>query len=130
MSSTTLDQASVINSDKAKAGQTADGLLLRLPDEVVDILTEEQKERLTRVHVDDAWRRHPVDVRMSVPWFGKRFYMTVIAGEEKRGRGRRDLDKSKYPVHTIGNLFFFLGIATLFYLIAIFGMFFYSGVLR
>ncbi|SDG65286.1 hypothetical protein [Roseospirillum parvum] len=111
------------------AGPPPDSLLAQLPGEVLDILTGEQKARLTRIRIDGGWRRHPVDLRLSLPLPGRRFYLTVIAGEEKRDAHRRQAERHRYPLPTVGNLFFLLGLAGLFYATAMVGMLFYSGVL-
>lgn len=65
-----------------------------------------------------------------MPFIGRRFYVTLIAGEEKRSAERRRLEREMRPVGTMGNFMFVLGIAALFYLVAIVGIFFYSEVLE
>lgn len=107
-----------------------DVLLARVPRAVRDTLTVEQKQGIANAMREVAWRKHPVDVRMSIPFFRRRFYFTMIAGEENRSNERRKIEQSLRPVRTMGNMMFILGIAAFFYLFAIFGIFFYSQVLE
>ena len=65
-----------------------------------------------------TWASHPIDIRLSVPFLKTRFYLTVVAGRERRKPQRRQEDRQSYPLLTFGNAFFALGIATLFSLTA------------
>ncbi|MFC1674124.1 hypothetical protein ACFL12_08350 [Pseudomonadota bacterium] len=66
-----------------------------------------------------TWVSHPIDIRLSLPFVGTRFYMTIVAGRERRRPQRRDVDRESYPLATLGNALFTLGIATLFTVTAI-----------
>ncbi|MBF0129587.1 MAG: hypothetical protein HQL33_06315 [Alphaproteobacteria bacterium] len=107
-----------------------DVLLARVPRAVKDTLTIEQKQGIANAMREVAWRKHPVDMRLSIPFFSRRFYFTMIAGEEQRSSERRKIEQNLRPVRTMGNMMFILGIAAVFYLFAIFGIFFYSQVLE
>lgn len=102
----------------------------RLPPWVMDTLTTEQKEAIHDVVADPTWSDHPVNVRLSMPWFGRSFYMTVVAGREKRGKERRKRERSRYPVRTVANIFFFIGLVTLFYMLALVGLALHSAILE
>ena len=55
-----------------------------------------------------AWAGgHPVNIRLSVPFFSRRFYLTVIAGQERRPAERLKADRSKHPLATRANIVFF-----------------------
>ncbi|NQU61348.1 MAG: hypothetical protein HQ512_09475 [Rhodospirillales bacterium] len=102
------------------AGETQTGQLFdRLPEWVVDTLSNEQKEAIHQASEDPAWSKSPVDIRFSLPFFGKKFYVTVVGGSEKRGNERLAEDRHKYPLRTLANIFFFIGLATLFYMLAV-----------
>lgn len=104
-----------------KVMETVQGnwLFERLPAWVVDTLTAEQKEAIHRVIEDPSWKRPPVNIRFTVPIIHKQFYVTVVSGEEKRSTERRHRDRHSYPLRTAANVFFFVGIATVFYMAAV-----------
>lgn len=66
-----------------------------------------------------TWVSHPIDIRISLPFMHKRFYFTIVAGQERRRRDRRHEDRSAYPLMTAGNVMFTMGIATLTSLVAL-----------
>jgi hypothetical protein len=54
-----------------------------------------------------AWAGgNPVNIRCSVPFFGRRFYLTVVAGQERRPAERLKADRSKHPLATRANIIF------------------------
>ncbi|MBT5837789.1 MAG: hypothetical protein HOH80_02225, partial [Rhodospirillaceae bacterium] len=59
------------------------------------------------------------NIRFSLPGLGRRYFLTVVGGEEKRSTERRAHEKHRYPLRTAANIFFFVGIAAVFYLIGI-----------
>ena len=61
------------------------------------------------------WKRHPVDIRFSLPFFGGRFYITVLSGPERRSAERRSAERHRYPLRTAANVFFVVGTAAAFY---------------
>ena len=94
-------------------------LYSRLPGWVIDTLSSEQKEAIFQAADENAWGRHPVNIRFSLQGLGRRYFLTVVGGEEKRSSERRAHEKHRYPLRTAANIFFFVGIAALFYLIGI-----------
>jgi hypothetical protein len=91
----------------------------RLPEWVIDTLTDEQKEAIHHAAEEPVWQRSPVDIRLTVPFFGRKFYFTFVGGSEKRSVERRAEERHQYPLRTAANIFFFIGLATLFYSAAI-----------
>ncbi len=63
-----------------------------------------------------AWRRHPVDIRLSLPWVGRRFYVTVVSGPERRPKTRRVAEGAQRPLIAIGNILFAIGLTTVLFL--------------
>lgn len=55
---------------------------------------------------------HPLNIRMSIPLIFGRYYITVVAGKERRARARLALDKRQHPLDTPGNVvfLFFIGL--------------------
>lgn len=100
----------------------------RLPPWVMDTLTPEQKEAIHHAVTDGAWGRHPINIRLSIPLLSRRFYLTVVGGEDKRGADRRAIDRNRYPLRTLANIFFFIGVATLFYMLALVGLAVHSTI--
>jgi hypothetical protein len=49
---------------------------------------------------------HPLNIRMSIPLIFGRYYITVVAGKERRARARLALDKRQHPLDTPGNVVF------------------------
>lgn len=62
---------------------------------------------------NQKWKRHPVDMRLTIPFLGSRFYFTFVAGREQRAPERRLEERKQYPVLTFGNLFFAFGLLTI-----------------
>ena len=61
-----------------------------------------------------AWSSgHPVNIRLSVPFFTGRCYLTIVAGRERRCPSRRDDERNKHPLATAGNITFMALLGTL-----------------
>jgi hypothetical protein len=52
---------------------------------------------------DAAWEQHPVDIRLSLPLIFARYYITIVAGKERRSAARRASERRKHPLNTSGN---------------------------
>jgi len=115
------DQA--INADTVPAimgaRTPASGLFERLPEWVLDTLSNEQKDAIHQAADDPEWRRSPVDIRFTVPFFGRKYFFTAVSGAEQRSDERREEERHHYPLRTFANIFFFVGLATLFYVAAV-----------
>lgn len=46
---------------------------------------------------------HLVNLRLSIPLPFKRYYITILAGEERRSAQRRVEDRQKHPIKTTAN---------------------------
>lgn len=49
---------------------------------------------------------HVINVRISIPLIFGRYYVTVVAGRERRNADRRKTERRKHPMVTLGNLLF------------------------
>lgn len=98
-------------------------VLARLPAEFVATLSPDQRSMLRQMLPGQPWRRHPVDMRFTLPLFGRGAYVTLVAGVEKRSSVRRRDDRYRYPLHTIGNLAFLGAVAALLYALVLTGIF-------
>lgn len=105
-------------------------LFERLPPWVVDTLTNEQKEAIHKAVSDPEWDMPPLNIRLSLPLLKRRYYVTVVGGEEKRSSSRRAHDRNRYPLRTVANFFFFIGLITIFYVVAVVGIAIYSSIIE
>ena len=76
------------------------------------------------------WKNHPVNVRFSLPFFGRRFYFTMIAGGEQRSPARIDEERTKHPVLTVSNLLFGCGVSTIFAFLALVALAMQSAIIE
>lgn len=68
---------------------------------------------------------HPLNIRVSVPLGVGRYYITLVAGKERRARARLAMDRTQHPLDTPGNVLFLAfvtmiataGSATFFYML-------------
>ena len=54
--------------------------------------------------------------------------ITVVGGEEKRDAERRAHERHNFPLRTVANVFFLIGLGTLFYMLAVFFLALQSAV--
>ncbi len=65
------------------------------------------------------WGRHPVNIRLTIPLPFRSFYVTIVAGPERRSRERRIVERGKHPLFVPGNIVFiflagsFVGLAVM-----------------
>ena len=64
------------------------------------------------------------------PIFGKKFFITVVSGAEKRSPQRRDQERHHYPIRTAANIFFFIGLGTLFYVAVVVALALQSAIVE
>ena len=57
--------------------------------------------------------RYPVDIRFSVPFLPQPFFVTLIAGSEKRGPQRLIQERERHPLNSWGNLATFVAFSTM-----------------
>lgn len=84
-----------------------------------DTATLEDGELLSGDEDPTTWVSHPIDIRISLPLLHRRFYFTIVAGQERRRADRRHEDRHSYPLVTAGNVMFTMGVATLFSIVAL-----------
>ena len=101
-------------------------LFKRLPEWVVDSLTSQQKAAIDSAVGARAWNRPPINIRFNVPFLTRRYYITIVSGEEKRTPKRLAEEHSRYPLRTLANAFFFVGALTAAYVMALVGLGVYS----
>ncbi len=97
----------------------ADSLFARLPARVMDTLTAEQRDAIHQAVCDPALRHPPINIRFSLPAFGRRYFLTIIGGAERRGARRRTHEQTKFPLRTVANFLFFIFLGALIYTLSI-----------
>lgn len=107
-----------------------DMLLDRIPAEVADTFTPAQRAALWNAVKPVSWRRHPVNIRLSFPIIGGRFFLTVVGGPEKRSAERRQRERRMFPLRTMGNILFLLGLGGAFYAAAVLGLALLSNLIE
>jgi hypothetical protein len=55
---------------------------------------------------------HPVNLRLSIPLLFGRYYLTIVAGRERRSATRRARDRRLHPMLTAGNAIFMFAIGS------------------
>lgn len=105
-------------------------LLDRIPPEVAETFTPAQRAALWSAVKPVTWRRHPVNIRLSFPIVGGRFFITVVGGPEKRAVERRQRERHMFPLRTLGNILFLLGVGGAFYLTAVLGIVLFSKLIE
>ncbi|MDP6572815.1 MAG: hypothetical protein QGI06_04830 [Rhodospirillales bacterium] len=103
-------------------------LFTRLPEWVVDSLTSRQKVAIDSAVGTRSWSRPPINIRFSVPFLTRRYYITVVSGEEKRTPKRLAEERDEYPLRTLANAFFFVGVLTAAYVVALIGLGVYNFI--
>ncbi len=97
----------------------ADSLFARLPAWVMDTLTAEQRDAIQQAVCDPSLRHPPINIRFALPAFGRRYFLTVIGGVERRGTRRRAQERTKFPLRTVANILFFIFLGVLIYALSI-----------
>lgn len=77
--------------------------LAHVPPQTAETFTVAQVEALKQACSQLNWKKHPVDIRLSVPVLFQRFYLVILAGPERRSRQRLQMESRKYPVWTTTN---------------------------
>ncbi len=79
-------------------------------DDTVENASNEQEEPSQPKTYARDWSRHPLNLRVSLPLPFGRWYMTLVAGKEKRCKGRLIEEREKHPLETIPNILFLLSV--------------------
>lgn len=84
-----------------------------LDSDIAESLNDEQKRAIEHaVKSMGLVARHSIDIRETVPWFGKRFYFVLLCGKDHRKQVR---ERSKL-VHVMLTLLVLVGLVSIFLL--------------
>jgi hypothetical protein len=101
-------------SNPSRKDSLFEQFLAHVPPQTAETFTDAQVEALKQACSQLNWKKHPVDLRFSVPVLFNRFYLVILAGPERRSRKRLQTEAHKYPVWTATNT---IAIATVFCLL-------------
>lgn len=85
-------------------------LFAEIDPQVANSFTTEQLAAIQRSLGSSSWNRHSLDIRVSVPIPGLRFYLVLLGGSERRSQKRLRYEKELYPFWTIKNILFLIAI--------------------
>ncbi len=119
-----------MTSDEKSSESHGDQLLARLPAATAETLNSAQKNAIVRAADEVATKSwvpdHAVDIRISFPL--ARYFLTIVAGHERRDDVRIGELRRAHPLRRIGNILFIGIAATAFYTAAALGVLVYSSV--
>lgn len=64
-------------------------LLGSMPQDIAQSFNEDQRLALQAALITNTRKRHPVDLRWSIPFLRRQFYLVLLMGEEERSKARR-----------------------------------------
>lgn len=80
-------------------------LISRMSPEIITSFSDAQLSALRAALASRSWRRHPVDLRLSIPFiFTKGIYIVFLMGLERRSRERLAKERSLNPIWTPTNV--------------------------
>ena len=88
-------------------------------DRIADMLADEAEESTSNAahpgtkptSQRTAWAgQHPINLRVTLPLPFRRWYVTLVAGPERRSNERLMQEREKHPLDTLPNLMFLLSI--------------------
>ncbi|MGM3305107.1 hypothetical protein ACSQ6I_03830 [Anabaena sp. WFMT] len=94
-------------------------ILARIPAQTSATFTDTQLTELKKVFIDRVSNSSPVDMRLSIPFFKRRFYLVLLIGKEKRSQQRlknsnfQVVNGSLVTIYSLAIISFLLG--TLYY---------------
>jgi hypothetical protein len=107
--------------DVAKSDAFMGRFFASIPLEICATYTPRQLAAVKRAFAGETGRRHPVDIRLSIPLLVRRFYLVLLMGPERRTAERRNRERSQNQIVRAANLVF-LSILIIVVLLALAGM--------
>lgn len=84
--------------------------LQRVPEDLADSFSDRQLMAVKTAFGARARGAHPVDIRLNLNFWLWRGYLVVLAGPERRSADRLAAERSRFPLITLGNTVFALGL--------------------
>ena len=80
------------------------------------------------VRATSAPPRYPINLRITIPFFPTRIFLTLIVGSEKREKSRRRAERALHPIDSLGNLMAVIGTLSVLSVAALFAALVVSGL--
>lgn len=106
--------AALNESSPSDAGTIRERLLTRMDPEVAGSFSEAQLRALEGALAAPASRRPAVDIRLTAPFFRRRFFITLLAGPEQRSQERLKQERARHAIWTLANTCLFVFLLLLF----------------
>ncbi len=91
-------------ANSSKSNPVLERLLKRMPSDVVASFTPSQFEALRAACHSETARKHAVDLRFTLPFPRRSFYLVMLAGRERRSAKRLREDRSYIYTSLLGSL--------------------------
>ena len=89
----------------AKPQQSLERQHERLEQETHEGLSNNSSASGRKTPGGEPWSNdHPVNIRLSIPLLFGRYYVTIVAGKERRSGERLASERKKHPLMKLGNL--------------------------
>ena len=98
----------------ARRGTIRERVLGPMDPKIAGSFTDVQIRELERVLAASSARRLPIDIRISVPLFGRKFFISFLAGPERRSADRLKEERAKHALWTFWNMCCFVFLLVLF----------------
>ena len=118
-----------VTLDRLKPSARMRRLMESLPNDMPASFTDAQREALGEAISSRTWRRQSVDIRLSMPFLWKRYFLTVVAGHERRPRLRRKAERVFHPLGSVGNALFMGAVTTVICSVLLIVVLVYSSIL-
>ncbi len=77
----------------------------RLEQETREELSDNSSVSTRKAPGGEPWGNdHPVNIRLGIPLLFGRYYVTIVAGKERRSGERLASERNKHPLMKLGNL--------------------------
>ncbi len=77
----------------------------RLERETREGLSDNSSASVRKAPGGEPWGNdHPVNIRLSIPLIFGRYYVTIVAGKERRSGERMASERKKHPLMKLGNI--------------------------
>ncbi len=89
----------------AKPQQSLERQHERLEQETREELSDNSSVSTRQAPGGEPWGNdHPVNIRLSIPLLFGRYYVTLVAGKERRSGERLASERKKHPLMKLGNI--------------------------
>ena len=106
--------ATLPEAPSARRGRIHERLLGPMDPEIARSFTDIQIRELERVLTAPSARRLPIDIRITVPFLRRGFFITFLAGPERRSAERLKEERTKHALWTFWNVCCFVFLFVLF----------------